>query len=106
MRRSLPYKKQKNNNKSLRFNPDVRFVLPTFPRAEETVHLHTGTGVGHAEGGAGNQSLLRWAAVGGSDQAPTGTLARPFQQLHRLAWRESVVTSDNLISPVLGHNLH
>lgn len=66
---------------------DPGLLLPTFPRAEEAVHLHAGTRVGHAECGAGNQSFLWRAAVGGSDQTPTGPLTRPLQQLHRLAWR-------------------
>lgn len=35
-------------------NLDFRFVLPTFPGAEEAVHLHAGARVGHAEHGAGN----------------------------------------------------
>lgn len=62
--------------------------LPTFP-AEEAVHLHAGARVGHAERRTGNQSLLGWAALGGPDQTPTGPFARPFQQLHRLAWRRT-----------------
>lgn len=35
-------------------NLDFRFVLPTFPGAEEAVHLHAWTGVGHTEHGAGD----------------------------------------------------
>ncbi len=35
-------------------NLDFKFVLLTFPRAEEAVHLHAGARVGHAECGAGN----------------------------------------------------
>lgn len=44
--------------------------------------------MGHAERGAGNQPLLRRAAVGRSDQTPAGPLAWSLQQLHRLAWRD------------------
>lgn len=63
-------------------------LLPTFTGAEETVHLHAGARVGHAEGRAGNQSLLWWAAVRGPDQTPPRPLARSLQQLNRLTWRE------------------
>lgn len=44
--------------------------------------------MGHAEHGAGNKSFLWRGTLCGSDQTPTGTLTRPFQQFHRLACRQ------------------
>lgn len=77
----LPFKSQSQQQLGYR-------VAPTFPRVEEAVHLHAGAWVRHAEGGAGNQPLLWWAAVCRSDQAPPRPLTEMLQQLHRLAWRD------------------
>lgn len=89
----LIFKPQTNRRSVFRADLASRFVLPTFPRAEEAVHLHTGARVGHAESGAGNQSLLWRAAVCGSDQTPAGPFARPLQQLNCLTWREKQKSS-------------
>lgn len=58
---------------------------PTFHQGEEAVHLHAASGMGDAQGAAGNQALLRGAPFRGADQTPARPLAGPLQQLHRLS---------------------
>lgn len=60
-------------------------VPPTFHQGEEAVHLHAASGMGDAQGAAGNQALLGGAPFRGADQTPARPLAGPLQQLHRLA---------------------
>lgn len=52
--------------------------LPTFHQGEEAVHLHAASGVGDAQGAAGDQALLGGAPLRGSDQTPARPLARPL----------------------------
>lgn len=59
-------------------------VPPTFHQGEEAVHLHAASGVGDAQGAAGNQALLGGAPFRGADQTPAWSLAGPLQQFHRL----------------------
>lgn len=59
-------------------------LLPTFSWREEAIHLHAAAGMGNAESAAGDQTLLRRAALRGPHQAPAWPLTGPLQQLHCL----------------------
>lgn len=59
-------------------------LIPTFV-VEDALHLHAASGVGNAQGAAGDQAFCCRGTVSGAHKTPVRLVVWPLQNLHRLA---------------------